>query len=98
MTPILSTALLLLRSMCVASSLGFLVPVLGVSALMMGLGLGSYLPGVDWASQVCFQEVIDFLATFGAGRPLEGLMVIGGAFALVSALFDGYVIYRQRLL
>lgn len=98
MTTILSTSLILIRSLCVASSLGFLVPVLGVSAVMIGLGLGSYLPGVDWVSQACFQGVVDVLATFGAGRPLEGLMVIGGAFALVSALFDGYVIYRQRLL
>lgn len=98
MTTILSTTLLLLRSICVASSLGFLVPVLGISAVMIGLGLGSYLPGVDWVSQACFQDIVDVLATFGAGRPLEGLMVIGSAFALVSALFDGYVIYRQRLL
>lgn len=98
MTTTLSTALLLLRSICVASSLGFLVPVLGISAVMIGFSLGSCLPGVDWVSQACFQEIVDVLATFGAGRPLEGLMVIGSAFALVSALFDGYVIYRQRLL
>ena len=98
MTTLLSTSLILLRSICVASSLGFLVPVLGVSAVLIGLELGSYLPGVAWVSQACFQGVVDVLATFGAGRPLEGLMVIGGAFALVSALFDGYVIYRQRLL
>ncbi len=98
MTALLSTALMLLRSLCVASSLGFLVPVIAVGVVMIGLGLGSYLPGVAWVSQACFQGIIDVLATFGAGRPLEGLMVIGGAFALVSALFDGYVIYRQRLL
>ena len=98
MTTLLSTSLVLLRSICVASSLGFLVPVLGVSSVMIGLELGSYLPGVAWVSQACFQGGVDVLATFGAGRPLEGLMVIGGAFALVSALFDGYVIYRQRLL
>jgi len=69
-----------------------------MSAVMIGLSLGSCLPGVDWVSQACFQEIVGVLATFGAGRPLEGLMVIGIAFALVSALFDGYVIYRQRLL
>ena len=98
MTTLLAATLRLLRSLCVASSLGFLVPVLGVGAIMIGLVLGSYLPGVAWVSQACFQGVVDVLAIFGAGRPLEGLMVIGCAFALVSALFDGYVIYRQRLL
>ena len=98
MTTLLAATLRLLRSLCVASSLGFLVPVLGVGAIMIGLGLGSYLPGVAWVSQACFQGVVDVLAIFGAGRPLEGLMVIGGAFALVSAMFDGYVLYCQRLL
>jgi hypothetical protein len=91
------TSLSLVRSLTVAICLGFLVPVLGVSLAMMGLGLGTYLPGVDWGSQVCLQGLMTVLETFGSGHALEGLMVIGSAFALVSALFDGYVTYRQRI-
>ncbi len=91
------TASSLARSLTVATCLGFLAPVLGVSFVMVGLGIGTYLPGVDWLSQGCLQGLMAVLATFGSGHPLEGLIVIGAAFALVSALFDGYVTCRQRI-
>jgi hypothetical protein len=91
------SALSLARSLTVAVCIGFLLPVLGVSFAIIGLGIATYLPGVDWISQVGLQGLMTVLATFGSGDPLEGLMVIGAAFALVSALFDGYVTYRQRI-
>ncbi len=91
------TASSLARSLTVAICLGFLAPVLGVSLAVLGLEIGTYLPGIDWVSHVCLQGFMTVLATFGSGHAMEGLMVIGAAFALVTAMFDGYVTYRQRI-
>jgi hypothetical protein len=91
------TASSLARSLIVAICLGFLVPVLGVGLAVLVLEIGTYLPVVDWVSGGCLQGLMTVLETFGSGHAPEGVMVIGAAFGLVSALFDGYVTYRQRI-
>lgn len=86
-----------IRSLTVAACLGFLVPVLGLSLAIGGFFAGTYLPLIDGLSQMSLSGSLSVLAVFGTGCPVQGLLVIGAVFALVSILFDGYVTYRQHL-
>jgi disulfide bond formation protein DsbB len=43
-------------------------------------------------------DILHFLATFGTGSPLHGLLIIGLTFGFVGGLFDVYVYYRHQVL
>jgi len=42
--------------------------------------------------------LLSFLAVFGTGSPLEGVLVIGMTCSIVGALFDTYAFYRYQSL
>jgi hypothetical protein len=86
----------LIRSLLVALCLGFLFPIVGIVLALTGFVVMGYIPGFLWISQAGIQGLADFLMTFGSGSCIQGAIVIGGAFALVTLLFDGYVSYRHR--
>jgi hypothetical protein len=86
----------LVRSMFVALCIGFLLPIVGILIVLAGLIVLSYVPGLVGMSQIGLQGLANFLMTFGDGSCIKGALVIGGAFALVTLLFDGYVTYRYR--
>ncbi len=86
----------LIRSLLVALCLGFLFPIVGIVLALTGLVVMGCIPGFFWISQAGIQGLADFLMTFGSGSCIQGAIVIGGAFALVTLLFDGYVSYRHR--
>ena len=86
----------LTRSLFVALCIGFLLPIVGIIMALTGLIVLRYVPGLLGVSQVGLQGLASFLMTFGDGSCIEGTLVIGGAFALVTLLFDGYVTYRHR--
>ncbi len=66
--------------------------------VLTGLIVLGCVPGLFGLSQIGLQSLANFLITFGDGSCVEGTLVIGGAFALVTLLFDGYVTYRHRSL
>jgi nitrate/nitrite transporter NarK len=43
-------------------------------------------------------QILHFLATFGTGSCLNGLLTIGLTCGFVGALFDIYVYYRYQIL
>lgn len=86
----------LVRSLFVALCIGFLLPIVGILMALAGLMVLSYVPGLVGLSQIGLQGLASFLMTFGDGSCIKGAAVIGGAFALVTLLFDGYVTYRHR--
>jgi len=88
----------LVRSLLVALCIGFLLPIVGILTALAGLIVVGYIPGLLGLSQIGLQTLANFLMTFGDGSCVEGTLVIGGAFALVTLLFDGYVTYRHRSL
>jgi hypothetical protein len=91
-----SSVITLIRSLLVALCLGFLVPIVCILFALIGFVIIGCVPGFWGLSQGCLQALADFLMTFGSGSCIEGAIVIGGAFALVTLLFDGYVSYRHR--
>ena len=88
----------LVRSLFVALCIGFLLPIVGIFMALAGLIVVGCVPGLLGLSQIGLQGLANFLITFGDGSCVEGTLVIGGAFALVTLLFDGYVTYRHRSL
>ncbi len=83
-----------LRSLFLTSLVSFLTPLLFVGSTILGLILMGLIPGLDGFSQWVLGLILSFLQTFGSGKALEGLLVIGGACGVVGALFDTYISYR----
>lgn len=85
-----------LVSLLLSSVLSFAVP-----SLLIGVGLASfsflcYVPGLDVLGESGVNQLLQFLATFGSGSPLQGWLIIGLTCSLVGALFDAYAFYRYQ--
>lgn len=85
------------RSLIVASLVSFLVPLLLIGSLVGLLALVAYIPGMTILSDAITTQIVQFLAAFGNGDALSGVVVISLAFTLVGALFDTYSFYYRSL-
>jgi hypothetical protein len=94
----MSFSLNFLRSLILASILSFLMPVGFLSLLLTGLFLSGQLPFLQTPSQAALHQFLQFLATFGNGDAVEGLLVIGIVGSFVGVLFDTFVLYQQQYL
>ncbi|MCD8489628.1 MAG: hypothetical protein LRZ84_23540 [Desertifilum sp.] len=94
----MSILLIFIRSLLLTSVLSFLAPSLVFGLIWMSLGVSGRIPGLAALSQTGVTQVQNFLATFGSGQPLEGLLVIGIACSFVGMLFDSYAFYRDQIL
>jgi hypothetical protein len=86
------------RSLVLTSIFGFLVPVFPVGAMLLVLSLFSYIPGLQGMISDVTMEILHFLATFGSGSSVNGLLTIGLTCGFVGALFDIYVYSRHLIL
>ena len=83
----------ILRSLILTVLLAFTLPLVGGGGLL-GLLLGiSYIPGIAALGQVGIESVLHFLAVFGSGYPLLGMLTIGGTCGLVGGVFDVFNFY-----
>jgi hypothetical protein len=85
-----------LRSLLLTSLLSFAVPT-----LTLGLGLViaeavAQIPGLTHLGESVVHQLLQFLSTFGSGRPFQGTVVIGLTCSLVGVLFDAYALYRYQ--
>jgi len=87
-----------IRSLLLTTVLSFVAPLVLISGIMVSIFLSGYLPGMAGISQAGATIVRNFLATFGSGCPMEGLVTIGLACSFVGALFDTYAFYRNQIL
>lgn len=87
-----------LRSLLLTIVLSFIAPLLLVGGTMVSLSLIGYLPGPEGIAEAMPVQILQFLATFGSGNPLRGLIVISLTCSLVGALFDTYAFYRYQSL
>lgn len=87
-----------LRSLCLATLLSFAVPILLFGAVLAGLSLVGYVPGLEDIGQAGATSILSFLAVFGSGCPVQGLLIIGMSCGLVGGLFDTYTSYRYQKL
>jgi hypothetical protein len=85
-----------LRSLLLTSLLSFAAPSLPIGFGLAGFSLLGHLPGFRTLGQSGVKHLLQFLSTFGSGRPLQGLLVIGLTCSLVGALFDAYAFCQYQ--
>ena len=87
-----------LRSLVLTIIFSFVVPMFLVGGFLLLLPFLGYIPGLQGMTEAIATQIIHFLATFGSGSPLGGLIVISLTCSFVGALFDMYVYYRCQIL
>lgn len=85
-----------LRSLLLTSLLSFAVPTLTLAGGLVIAEAIAHLPGLTNLGQAAVKQLLQFLATFGSGHPLQGAVVIGLTCSLVGVLFDAYALYRYQ--
>jgi len=84
-----------LRSLLLTSLLSFVAPLLLIVAGLTGFLLIGLVPALQGLGHSGEDLILQFLATFGSGCPLQGFLVIGMTFGLVGALFDTYASFQH---
>jgi hypothetical protein len=87
-----------LRSLLLTVVFSFIAPILLVGGLLLCLSLLVHIPGLQEVTMNIPVAIMRFLATFGSGSSLRGLLVIGLTCSFVGGLFDAYVYYRYQIL
>jgi hypothetical protein len=85
-----------LRSILITGIFSFITPTLFTIGVLLCLSLLSHVSPLSLVSQSGIEQVIHFLAVFGSGSSLNGLLVIGLVCSLVGILFDTYTFYRHQ--
>ncbi len=83
----------LVRSLLLSVLMSFVAPILVVGSFFLLCFSVSYLPILESIGSTGTTLIIDFLSVFGTGYPLQGVLVIGLACALVGGLFDLFNFY-----
>ncbi len=96
--PIMSILPNFLRSLLLTTLLSFVAPIALVIVLLAALSGIGCIPGLETISQAGTAQLSQFLAVFGSGCPVEGVIVIGLTCSFVGALFDTYAFYRYQSL
>lgn len=84
-----------LRSLLLTMILSFITPIFVFVGGVISFTLISYLPKLTALGQLCSHQILQFLAVFGRGNPLEGILIIAMTFSFVGALFDTYASYSS---
>ena len=85
-----------LRSVLLTIFFSFVTPMLVIGGGLSIVFLLGYIPGLQAVGKAIAIALTQFLATFGSGSAIEGLVVIGLACSLVGALFDTYAFLREQ--
>ena len=87
-----------LRSLLVTVIFSFVAPMFLVGGILLILAVMGYFPGLQTITDASATSILHFLAIFGSGTPLQGLVIIGLTWSFVGALFDTYAYYRCQIL
>lgn len=79
-----------LRSLLLASALGFVAPSLLLGLAIACLWLLGNIPVLAAIGRSGTSALLQFLATFGRGHPIEGVVAIALSCSIVAALFETY--------
>jgi hypothetical protein len=78
--------------------MSFTIPVILVGGILGTLFVVSHLPGlVEFGRQGAIQ-VLNFLAVFGDGKPLQGMITLALTLSIVGILLDALNFYRYQSL
>ncbi len=83
-----------LWSLAVTLLAGFLLSICALGSLLGGLLVLQESPAASIA-QPCYIQVSRFLAVFGGGDRLEGIVVIALTIGVVTALLGGFSAYKR---
>lgn len=87
-----------LRSLVLTIIFSFVAPMFLIGGILLILsGLG-YFPGLQPLTEASARGILHFLAIFGSGNSLRGLLIISLTWSFVGALFDTYAYYRCQIL
>ncbi len=92
--PSLTTHLSRLRSLCLTTVFSFLLPGLVFAAGALALLVMSYIPLCTQLGHAGLRLLLEFLAIFGTGHPLQGLLWLGFSFSFVAVLFDMFASFH----
>ncbi|MBD2448557.1 hypothetical protein H6G76_15625 [Nostoc sp. FACHB-152] len=87
-----------LRSLLLTIIFSFVAPMFligGILVIVTGLG---YFPGLQALTEAGARGILHFLAIFGSGNSLHGLLIISLTWSFVGGLFDTYAYYRCQIL
>jgi hypothetical protein len=87
-----------LRSLLLTAILSFIAPILIVGSLFLFLSVFACIPGLQGIIGDMLAQISHFLATFGTGSPINGLLIISLTWGFVGGLFDVYAFYRYQIL
>ncbi len=87
-----------LRSLILAATLSFVIPVVLLGLLLLAMLLLGMVPFLTTSSQLALAQMLHFLSTFGNGDVVEGVLVIGTVGSVVGVLFDSFVFYQRQYL
>ena len=78
--------------------MSFTAPVLLIISILGFLNLTGYVPGFWEVSDRGIVHILDFLAVFGEGKPMQGMITLGITLSIVGILLDLSNIYRYQSL
>ncbi|MEM8672536.1 MAG: hypothetical protein AAGF83_01500 [Cyanobacteria bacterium P01_G01_bin.67] len=85
-------------SLFLAAFISFSAPVILIGGMLGFLSLISYVPGFLEVSNQGTLYILDFLAIFGAGKPIQGVITLGITVSIVGILLDILNFYRYQSL
>ena len=78
--------------------MSFAAPVILIGITLGILAIVSYFPGFLTFGNQGFLHLLEFLAVFGNGRPLQGILTLGFTVSIVGILLDMLNFYRYQSL
>lgn len=88
----------LFLSLFLAAAISFAAPVLMIGCTIAFLNLVAYVPGFLELSDIGKFHMLNFLAVFGSGKPLQGAITLGMTVGIVGILLDILNFYRYQSL
>ncbi len=85
-----------IRSLVLTAIFSFFAPLCLIVGTFASLSAIAYIPTLQTLATAISCQISAFLATFGSGTPLEGIIVICLTCTFVGALFDTYVYVFYR--
>jgi len=85
-------------SLFLAAFMSFAAPVILISCAIAVFFVIGYVPGFGELSSQMTSYILEFLAVFGDGNPLQGIITLGLTGGIVGVLFDTLILYRYQSL
>ncbi|OKH24819.1 hypothetical protein NIES593_06275 [Hydrococcus rivularis NIES-593] len=86
----------LIRSLLLTTLLSFILPIMAIGTLLAAAFAIAHVPGLTAFGRIGSSQIWEFLAIFGGGYPLQGILAIGFSCGMVGCLFDLYNFYLYQ--